>query len=119
MKGQGAFQRGLDGVDTPIRAAEFGMSDSGLTVVGSISHLTPETKALIAEFNNPTFMQLGSSLKLLMVAEGSAHCYPRLAPTCEWDTAASQVIMRSTWADQMLRLEPTRFHFSAFSWAHA
>jgi 3'(2'), 5'-bisphosphate nucleotidase len=34
----------------------------------------------------------GSSLKLCMVAEGSADCYPRFAPTMEWDTAAGQAI---------------------------
>jgi len=34
----------------------------------------------------------GSSLKLCMVAEGTANCYPRFAPTMEWDTAAGQAI---------------------------
>jgi 3'-phosphoadenosine 5'-phosphosulfate (PAPS) 3'-phosphatase len=28
-----------------------------------------------------------------MVAEGDAHVYPRMAPTCEWDTAAAHVIV--------------------------
>ena len=27
-----------------------------------------------------------------MVAEGQADCYPRFAPTMEWDTAAGQAI---------------------------
>ena len=27
-----------------------------------------------------------------MVAEGLADCYPRFAPTMEWDTAAGQAI---------------------------
>lgn len=39
-------------------------------------------------------MQVGSSLKLLMVAEGAAHMYPRMAPTSEWDTAAADIIVR-------------------------
>jgi 3'(2'), 5'-bisphosphate nucleotidase len=30
----------------------------------------------------------------LQVAEGLAHVYPRLAPTCEWDTAAAQIIVQ-------------------------
>ena len=34
----------------------------------------------------------GSSLKLCLVAEGSADCYPRFSPTMEWDTAAGQAI---------------------------
>jgi 3'(2'), 5'-bisphosphate nucleotidase len=29
----------------------------------------------------------------VQVAEGLAHLYPRLAPTCEWDTAAAHVIV--------------------------
>ena len=31
---------------------------------------------------------MGSSLKICLVAEGSADIYPRLGPTMEWDTAA-------------------------------
>jgi 3'(2'), 5'-bisphosphate nucleotidase len=27
------------------------------------------------------------------VAEGAADIYPRLAPTCEWDTAAAQAVL--------------------------
>ena len=27
-----------------------------------------------------------------MIAEGKANCYPRFAPTMEWDTAAGQAI---------------------------
>ena len=47
----------------------------------------------MAEFKEPSFKQLGSSLKLLLVAEGAAHVYPRMAPTCEWDTAAAHAIV--------------------------
>ena len=36
---------------------------------------------------------IGSSLKLCLVAEGSADYYPRLAPTMEWDTAAAQAVV--------------------------
>eukprot|EP00798_Chlamydomonas_sp_ICE-L_P014116 gene14115-20068_t len=51
------------------------------------SHLSKETEDFIAVF-------VGSSLKLLMVAEGAADIYPRLAPTCEWDTGAADIIVR-------------------------
>lgn len=30
---------------------------------------------------------------IAQVAEGAAHVYPRLAPTCEWDTAAAQAVV--------------------------
>ena len=36
----------------------------------------------------------GSSLKICMVAEGKADCYPRLGPTMEWDTAAGHAIAK-------------------------
>lgn len=35
----------------------------------------------------------GSSLKFCRIAEGEADFYPRLAPTCEWDTAAAQAVL--------------------------
>ena len=38
---------------------------------------------------------MGSSLKICLVAEGAADVYPRLGPTSEWDTAAAQAILES------------------------
>ena len=38
---------------------------------------------------------MGSSLKLCLVAEGTAHIYPRLGPTMEWDTAAAHCIVEA------------------------
>ena len=35
---------------------------------------------------------MGSSLKICLVAEGTADVYPRFAPTMEWDTAAGHAI---------------------------
>ncbi|KAJ1459565.1 hypothetical protein M885DRAFT_510691 [Pelagophyceae sp. CCMP2097] len=71
----------------------FQESDEGLTVVASKSHNTPETDAFVAKYKNPKVESKGSSLKLLMVAEGRAHVYPRLAPTSEWDTCAAHAIV--------------------------
>ena len=39
-------------------------------------------------------MSMGSSLKLCLVAERKANCYPRFAPTMEWDTAAGHAICK-------------------------
>jgi 3'(2'), 5'-bisphosphate nucleotidase len=36
---------------------------------------------------------MGSSLKICLIAEGSADIYPRLGPTSEWDTAAAQCVL--------------------------
>ena len=41
----------------------------------------------------------GSSLKICLVAEGSADIYPRFAPTMEWDTAAGHAIAKSAGCD--------------------
>ena len=71
----------------------FDESDAGLTVVASASHGSPETEAFIGKYKDCKRLSKGSSLKLLMVAEGAAHVYPRLAPTSEWDTCAAQAIV--------------------------
>lgn len=93
-KGQGSFVQDGPGEPTrQIHAQPFDASASGLTIVGSASHNTAETTEFVSQYKDPKFVQLGSSLKLLMVAEGTAQVYPRLAPTCEWDTAAAHVIV--------------------------
>ena len=38
---------------------------------------------------------MGSSIKLCLVAEGTAHVYPRLGLTSEWDTAAAHAVVNS------------------------
>lgn len=68
------------------------------TVVASKSHLSYETEEYIRELEKQhgkvNSISKGSSLKLCMVAEGIADCYPRFAPTMEWDTAAGQAICK-------------------------
>ena len=70
--------------------------DNTFTIVASRSHMSPETEAYVAEMKvehgTVNLISKGSSLKLCMVAEGVADCYPRFAPTMEWDTAAGQAI---------------------------
>jgi 3'(2'), 5'-bisphosphate nucleotidase len=66
-----------------------------ITIVASKSHLNEETKAFISQFTNTNLSSMGSSLKLMLLAEGNADIYPRLAPTMEWDTAAGHAILKS------------------------
>lgn len=72
------------------------LPDKKFTVVASRSHLSEETEMFIdglkAKHNEIEFISSGSSIKLCLVAEGSANIYPRFAPTMEWDTAAGQAI---------------------------
>ncbi|MBD3261723.1 MAG: 3'(2'),5'-bisphosphate nucleotidase CysQ [Candidatus Altiarchaeales archaeon] len=69
-----------------------------LRVVVSRSHLNLETKAFIVELKKVhdqlELVVAGSSLKICLVAEGSADIYPRFGTTMEWDTAAAHVIAR-------------------------
>jgi 3'(2'), 5'-bisphosphate nucleotidase len=62
-------------------------------VVASKSHLNDATRDFITNLGPTILVQAGSSLKLLRIAEGTADIYPRLAPTCEWDTAAAQAVL--------------------------
>jgi 3'(2'), 5'-bisphosphate nucleotidase len=71
------------------------MQIKGLTrVFASKSHLNSETKSFIENLSgNVELIKAGSSLKFLRIAEGLADLYPRLAPTCEWDTAAAHAVL--------------------------
>jgi 3'(2'), 5'-bisphosphate nucleotidase len=73
--------------------------DRPYTVVGSRSHMSPETEEFIEEIKKEhgeiEIVSMGSSLKICLVAEGVADIYPRFAPTMEWDTAAGQAIVEA------------------------
>lgn len=68
------------------------------TIVASRSHLSDETvsfiKTMEMKYGTVNSISKGSSLKLCLVGEGSADCYPRFAPTMEWDTAAGHAICK-------------------------
>ena len=70
--------------------------DNTFTIVASRSHMSAETEGYIQQMREiheeVKLISKGSSLKLCMVAQGTANCYPRFAPTMEWDTAAGQAI---------------------------
>ena len=88
-KGLGAFKNG-DRLPLFVNKT----AEKIMRVVASASHLSSETQEFINGLPTQKIEQIskGSSLKLCMVAEGSADIYPRLAPTMEWDTAAGHAI---------------------------
>lgn len=67
------------------------------TVVASRSHLSSELyqyiKKLEWEKGKVDLINTGSSIKMCLVAEGSAQEYPRFGDTMEWDTCAGQCIV--------------------------
>ena len=102
-EGFGSFSYFTNEVDTLFSTAPaFQLPKSSdrtsYTVVASRSHLSPETSVFIAEKEKEhgeiISLSKGSSLKLCLVAEGAADCYPRFAPTMEWDTAAGHGVCK-------------------------
>ncbi|MFP5440981.1 MAG: 3'(2'),5'-bisphosphate nucleotidase CysQ [Gammaproteobacteria bacterium] len=68
-------------------------------IVASRSHgidaLAPVLVAIEQRIGAFRTANLGSSLKICLVAEGKADLYPRLGPTSEWDTAAAQAVLQA------------------------
>ncbi|MBI4032072.1 MAG: 3'(2'),5'-bisphosphate nucleotidase CysQ [Proteobacteria bacterium] len=68
----------------------------GLTVVASRNHGDGgRLNAFLDGHKVEKLIKRGSSLKICAVAAGKADLYPRFGPTCEWDTAAGDAILRA------------------------
>jgi len=87
----GAFRCKDGGGATPIHATRE--TRSPVRVVGSRSHQDADTEHYLAKLGPHTLTAIGSSLKLCLVAEGSADLYPRFSPTSEWDIAAGHAVL--------------------------
>lgn len=90
-------------------------SEESITIVESRSHPTLELESFMLHLNQKysTIHRIskGSSLKFCAVAEGSAHLYPRMGPTMEWDTAAGQAIVEAA-GGQVRWLNGDRVHYN-------
>ena len=94
-----------EGIATVTRAGATGsirvrkLGRASLTVVASRRHggeaLEACLNVLREHFVSIDTTNMGSSLKLCLIAEGEADLYPRLAPTSEWDTAAAQAVVEA------------------------
>ncbi len=89
----GAFmaQAGKDPVAIHTRPA----NPERLVIVASKDHAGPRVEAMLKRLTTASTANLGSSLKFCLIAEGRADFYPRLQPTCEWDTGAAQCVLES------------------------
>lgn len=84
-----------------------------LTVVASRRHTSPDQEALLARLQAHGGIEqvnVGSSLKFCLIAEGLADLYPRYAPTSQWDTAAAQAVLEGA-GGQVLGLDGRRFDY--------
>ncbi len=106
------------GEQTQIQTRNLGgqlEQNQSLTIVASRRHGGEELTRFVGRLENHfphiTTTNMGSSLKLCLVAEGEADLYPRLAPTSEWDTAAAQAVVEAAGGLVVNpRLEPLRYN---------
>jgi 3'(2'), 5'-bisphosphate nucleotidase len=101
-EGAGAFRSDARAAGRPIRVARRGTGP--VRVVGSRSHRGNTLDGFLERVGAHEFVEVGSSLKLCLVAEGLADVYPRMGPTCEWDTAAGQCVLEQA-GGQVLKLD--------------
>lgn len=90
VKGEGAWKREADG---RVRRLSVVVPPARKRVVASKNHLNDDTRAFIESLGDHELVQAGSSLKFCRIAEGRADIYPRLGPTCEWDTGAAHAVL--------------------------
>ena len=94
--GYGAFRQDTGSEPIPISAGAK-LANAPLKVMASRSHLDQHVKRVLrrleVEYGAVETVNMGSSLKICLLAEGKADIYPRLAPTSEWDTAAAHAVL--------------------------
>jgi 3'(2'), 5'-bisphosphate nucleotidase len=89
----GAYKYDEHGIRRPIHVSPA--RQTPLRVAGSRSHAGDSLLRFLEKVGEHEIVSMGSSLKLCLVAEGSADIYPRLGPTSEWDTAAAQAVVEA------------------------
>ncbi|MGO2451368.1 3'(2'),5'-bisphosphate nucleotidase CysQ [Pseudomonas taetrolens] len=111
--GLGAWRADAD-VIVPITVRTQPPAGDALIVVASRRHSSPEQEHLLAGLEGCVgalqMANVGSSLKFCLLAEGAADCYPRLAPTSQWDTAAAQGVLEGA-GGVVLQLDGTSFSY--------
>jgi len=93
VKNEGAYHKNEEGKVTRLNANKYKVTDEGLRVVCSRSHINEATQSYIDNLAQPETVSKGSSLKFMLLASGKAEVYPRMGPTMEWDTGAAQIVL--------------------------
>jgi 3'(2'), 5'-bisphosphate nucleotidase len=91
--GIGAVRIDDDGMKMSIRVTD--RRRNPMLIAGSRTHAGDSLQRFLDRVGDHEIVRMGSSLKLCLVAEGSADVYPRLGPTSEWDTAAAQAVVEA------------------------
>lgn len=97
IKGKGAFIRDISTskIEDILekRKSFFTRGNGVMRVVASRSHLNTDTEEYLKQFKDIEMINVGSSIKILWVAENNADIYPRLNGSSEWDTCAAHAIL--------------------------
>jgi len=110
IPGLGAWREANDRARLPIGVRR--LARQPLRVVGSRSHGNSAMQQALDALGPHELRPAGSSIKLCLVADGSADLYPRLGPTSEWDIAAGQAVVEAA-GGQVVRLSdgtPLRYN---------
>lgn len=105
-EGGGAWKKEMDcsnegGLITDLREVGKLSRKKGVTrIVASRSHMDERTEEFIQKNyldkgKIPEIINVGSSMKILWIAENKADVYPRIGPTMEWDTCAAHAILNA------------------------
>ena len=105
----GAFRQQGDADATAIQVRQPAAVPAG--IVGSRSHANPELADQLNALGPHELISMGSSLKFCRVAEGLADFYPRLGPTCEWDTAAAQAVVEAA-GGRVVKIDGTALQYN-------
>ncbi|WP_341522158.1 3'(2'),5'-bisphosphate nucleotidase CysQ [Pseudomonas sp. G.S.17] len=114
--GLGAWRSDDDDHISPISVRTEPGEGHDFTVVASRRHTSAEQERLLAGLSAAVghlqLTNIGSSLKFCLLAEGAADCYPRLAPTSQWDTAAAQGVLEGA-GGEVVELSGEAFSYPA------
>lgn len=92
-EGVGAFKIDAAGHRYALHVAGKPTSGASWRVMSSRSHSSPDLAVWLEKLGKHEMLSMGSSLKLCVIAEGKADAYPRLGPTCLWDTGAANAVL--------------------------
>ncbi|MDQ8039893.1 MAG: 3'(2'),5'-bisphosphate nucleotidase CysQ [Rickettsiella sp.] len=92
-EGRGAFKQVAQQIPQALDSLSW-KANSPITIAISRRHGITSLQNLFKQFSALNLIRCGSALKFCWIAEGFADLYPRLSPTCEWDTAAGQCILK-------------------------
>ena len=91
---EGSFKIMENGKPEKINVLKYHENET-VKVVSSRSHSNnTKLEEFLTDYPKHELVFMGSSIKICLVADGSAHIYPRLGPTMEWDTAAAHAVVK-------------------------